>query len=64
MARFFSMLLLTVVGQEARADVLNQQHGLAAQLLHQLFGRHHFPITVLLIEVGVIALRRWRATRK
>lgn len=64
MPRITSILLLTLVGRTAYADVLDHQHGLAAQLVHQTLGGHHLPYTVLLIVVGVVVYRSWRAARK
>jgi len=34
--------------------------GLIARLGHQLLGLHHLPFTLLLIVVGLVALRRLR----
>jgi hydrogenase/urease accessory protein HupE len=57
------LILLAFVGGAAHADVLDHHNGFAAQLAHQIFGAHHIPFTLLLIVVGVISIRGWRAAR-
>jgi hypothetical protein len=64
MLRKTILVLLALVGGAAHADVLEHHHGLATQLAHQVFGAHHIPFTLLLIVVGVISIRGWRAARK
>lgn len=39
----------------AVAHSLDSEHNLTDQLLHQVLGNHHFPITILLVVAGLIA---------
>ena len=39
------------------AHTLAANDGLLAQLEHQLIGGHHWPVTLLLIIIGLTALR-------
>lgn len=64
MARKLCTLLLMLTSGAAHADVLDHHHSLVAQLMHQAFGSHHLPYTLLLIVVGALAIRGWRAARK
>lgn len=64
MLRLNLLLLLAFLTNSASADVLDHNSGLLAQLLHQLFSAHHLPFTVLVIVVGIVSIRRWRAARK
>jgi hypothetical protein len=59
-----SLILLAGSTGIAGAHTLAGGDGLLAQLDHQLLGVYHLPLTVLLIVIGVILLRRWRAVKK
>ena len=59
-----SLILLAGSTGIAGAHTLAGDEGLVTQLDHQLLGLHHLPLTVLLIVIGVILFRRWRALRK
>ena len=63
MRQIISIPLLAIASQSAYAHELDGQHSLAGQLIHQLTSMHHLPVTLLLVVIGVILVRRWRATR-
>lgn len=63
MRRIFIALLLATGGQSARADVLDGHHGLPDQLMHQLFGAHHFPLTLIVVLFGMLIIRKWHKAR-
>jgi hypothetical protein len=58
------LILLTGLAGTAGAHTLAGDEGLLLQLDHQLLGLHHVPLTILLVVVGVILFRRWRAPGK
>ncbi|MGB5345476.1 MAG: hypothetical protein WBN23_04870 [Woeseia sp.] len=64
MPRKLCTLLLMLTSGAGHADVLDHNHGLITQMMHQAFGLHHLPYTLLLILVGALAFRGWRAARK
>ena len=53
-------VLFAVIPTAASAHVLDDVHGVVAQLGHQLLGLHHLPFTLLLVVIGVGLFRRWR----
>jgi hypothetical protein len=63
MLRMTTFFLLATISGAAYADVLDHSNGLVGQLVHQLLGTHHFPLTVLLVVIGVFSIRHWRASR-
>jgi len=67
MRQIFSLILFASMFRVADAHTLAADDGLAAQLLHQLLGLHHFPITATLIVGGIVVLglyyRRARRSR-
>jgi hypothetical protein len=52
-----SLLIILGATDIAVAHSLDGSHGLAEQVGHQLIGIHHFPLTILLIAAGYIALK-------
>jgi len=59
-----SLILLAGSTGIAGAHTLAVEDGLLGQLDHQLLGLHHLPLTVLLIVIGVMLLRRWSTARR
>ena len=55
-----SLFLLAGFSAVAGAHTLPGDEGLVTQLDHQLLGLHHLPLTILLIVIGVMLVRRWR----
>jgi hypothetical protein len=64
MLRNTIFLLLAFTAGVAQADVLDHGAGVFAQLAHQLFSPHHLPLVLLLVAIGVLSMRWWRAERK
>ena len=67
MKQILSLFLFVSMTPVANAHTLAADDGLVAQLLHQLLGLHHFPITATLIVGGIVVLglyyRRARRNR-
>lgn len=63
MRQTFIALLLATGGQSAWADVLDGHHGLREQLIHQFFGTHHFPLTLIVVLFGMLIIRKWHKAR-
>jgi len=64
MLRKTIFLLLAFITGVAQADVLDHGAGVVAQLAHQIFSPHHLPLVLLLVAVGVLSMRWWRAAKK
>lgn len=64
MPRITIALLLIVFSGAVHADVLDHQHGLVMQLVHQTLGAHHLPYTLIVIVAGAIVYRSWRIAKK
>jgi hypothetical protein len=56
MKQILSLFLFASMTSVANAHALAADDGLAARLLHQLLGLHHFPITAMLIVGGIVVL--------
>ena len=54
-----SLLLFAGLARVAEAHTLASDDGLPVQLLHQMLGWHHVPITVLSVLVGLLMFRVW-----
>ena len=57
MRRFISVCSMFVLAGVAGAHTLSDDAGTTAQVGHQLLGLHHLPLLVLLLVVGVVAVR-------
>ena len=57
-----TLVLLAGSTGMAFAHTLPGDEGTVMQLDHQLFGLHHLPLTILLVVVGVMLVRRLRKT--
>ena len=44
----------------AVAHTLGNEDGVILQLWHQILGLHHFPLTALMIVIGIVLFRSWR----
>lgn len=60
MRKLLSLLLFAGMACVADAHTLTPDDGLPMQLVHQLLGSHHVPITALGIVLGIVAFRIWR----
>lgn len=60
MLRIFAISLITVASQPASAHVPDGQEGLLTSLVHQVAATHHLPVTLLVIAIGILAVRGWR----
>lgn len=58
-----TLVLLAGPTTMALAHPLPEEEGLVAQLDHQVFGLHHLPLTILLVVIGVMIVRKVRKTR-
>lgn len=58
MRKILTLLLCTGMARIADAHTLAADDGLPVQLLHQILGSHHLPLTALLIVGGIVLLRR------
>jgi hypothetical protein len=43
----------------AEAHTMTSDDDLPMQLVHQLLGSHHLPITALIVLVGILVFRVW-----
>ena len=59
MRRTFLFPLMLIATQPAYAHVLEDTDSLLTRLAHQLAGAHHLPLTLALIAVGILVMRRW-----
>lgn len=64
MPRITIALLLAFSSGAVHAHVLDDQDGLVMQLVHQVLGAHHFPVTLIAIIAGAVAYRSWRIAKK
>lgn len=55
----FTSLILALAGT-ASAHTLPEEVGEFAQLGHQLLGSHHFPLVIVLLIAGLVAIRAYR----
>lgn len=58
--RLISGTFLLALTAGAHAHTLAGDESLVVRLGHQLLGSHHLPLTILLVIVGVIAVRHAR----
>jgi len=56
---YSTLFLLMTLMPVASAHTTGPEDGLASQLLHQLLGLHHMPVTALILVGIVLALRAW-----
>jgi hydrogenase/urease accessory protein HupE len=59
MRKYLTAFLLMAMTPVASAHTAPSEDGLVSQLAHQLLGWHHLPLTLLILVVGVLALRVW-----
>ena len=59
MRKSLSLFLFAGMTRVADAHTLTSDDDMATQLVHQLLGSHHLPITALLVVVGIVAFRIW-----
>jgi len=59
MRKYPTLFLLMALMPVASAHTSASEDGLASQLLHQLLGLHHMPVTALIVVGGIFALRAW-----
>ena len=64
MSRTTIALLLTAASGAVQAHVLDHQDSLVMQLVHQVLGAHHLPVTLIAIIAGAAAYRSWRIAKK
>ena len=59
MRKFPILFILMAMAPVASAHTTASEDGLAAQLMHQLLGLHHLPVTGLILVGCILALRAW-----
>jgi hydrogenase/urease accessory protein HupE len=60
MRKYLTLFLLMAMAPVASAHTAPSEDGLVSQLVHQLLGLHHLPLTALILVAGILALRVWR----
>jgi len=60
MKRSLGLFLFAGMTGVADAHTLASDGGLPMQLVHQLLGSHHLPISALIVLVGVLVFQVWR----
>lgn len=63
MRRLICTSLILALAAPASAHTLPEEVGELAQFGHQLLGSHHFPLLLLLLIVGLAAIRAYRGSR-
>lgn len=59
MRKYLTLFVLMAMAPVASAHTAPSEDGLVSQLVHQLLGMHHLPLTVLVLVAGLLALRVW-----
>jgi len=59
MKKYLTLFVLLAMAPVASAHTAPSEDGLVSQLVHQLLGWHHLPLTLLILVVGLLALRVW-----
>jgi len=64
MRRLISTCSILTIAGTASAHGLSEDAGTVAQLGHQLLGSHHAPLVILLLVIGVVAIRAYSEARR
>jgi len=64
MRKILTLFLFAGVARVADAHTLASDDGLPLQLLHQVLGLHHFPLTAILIVAGIVLLKLYHRRDK
>ncbi|MDH3614446.1 MAG: hypothetical protein OEU90_02245 [Gammaproteobacteria bacterium] len=59
MRKTLSLFLFAGMTRIADAHTLTSDDGLPMQLVHQLLGSHHLPMTALIVLAGILVFRVW-----
>jgi S-adenosylmethionine:tRNA-ribosyltransferase-isomerase (queuine synthetase) len=60
MRKLLSLFLFAGMTRVADAHTLAADDSLPMQLVHQLLGSHHLPISALIVLVGILVFRVWQ----